>query len=137
VVVGARRLLTIDHARDGITHLGLRTNISVSVRYLAAWLSGTGAVAIDGLNEDSATAEISRAQVWQWAHHRMILAGPEKTRVTNDLVRAYLDETIEKLTFEGVYDAHLLSQARCVFEQVALADDFPLFVTLVAYDQLP
>ena len=60
---------------DGITRAGLDTNISVGLRYLASWLSGTGAAAIDDLMEDAATAEISRAQVWQWVHHQVTLAG--------------------------------------------------------------
>jgi malate synthase len=130
-------LLTVDHPRDGITTAGLATNVSVGLRYLASWLAGTGAAAIDDLMEDAATAEISRAQVWQWAHHRMTLAGPDRAVVTKDLVRDLLDEIVEKLTADGTYDAHLLSQARDVFEQVALADDFPAFLTLAAYELLP
>jgi malate synthase len=135
--VGRARLLTVDHPRDGITTAGLATNISVGLRYLASWLSGTGAAAIDDLMEDAATAEISRAQVWQWAHHRMTLAGPDGTVVTKDLVRDLLDEIVEQLTADGTYHADLLSQARDVFEQVALADDFPTFLTLAAYELLP
>ena len=137
VHVGPGRLLTVDRPRDGITAAGLATNISVGVRYLASWLSGTGAAAIDDLMEDAATAEISRAQVWQWAHHGMTLAGPDRTVVTKDLVRDLLDETVEKLIADGTYDADLLSQARDVFERVALADDFPTFLTLAAYELLP
>jgi len=87
--------------------------------------------------EDAATAEISRAQVWQWAHHRMTLAGPDRTEVTKDLVRDLMDETVEKLNADGRYDADLLDRARDVFERVALADDFPPFLTLDAYELLP
>ncbi len=137
VHVGAGRLLTVDRPRDGITPAGLATNISVGLRYLASWLSGTGAAAIDDLMEDAATAEISRAQVWQWAYYHMTLAGPEKTVVTKELVTKLLDETVERLVADGTYDADLLSQARDVFEQVALADDFPDFLTLPAYELLP
>jgi malate synthase len=57
--------------------------------------------------------------------------------VTKDLVRDLLDEIVEKLTADGTYHADLLSQARDVFEQVALADDFPTFLTLAAYELLP
>ena len=78
VAVGPARLLTVEHPRDGITMAGLSTNISVGLRYLVSWLSGTGAAAIDDLMEDAATAEISRAQVWQWAHHQVTLAGPAR-----------------------------------------------------------
>ncbi|HXR21537.1 MAG TPA: malate synthase A [Acidimicrobiales bacterium] len=137
VAVGRARLLRVDHPRDGITAAGLATNVSVGLRYLASWLSGTGAAAIDDLMEDAATAEISRAQVWQWAHHRMTLAGPDRTEVTKDLVRDLMDETVEKLNADGRYDADLLDRARDVFERVALADDFPPFLTLAAYELLP
>lgn len=137
VVVGPRRLLSVDHPHDGITRGGLDTNISVGLRYLASWLSGTGAAAIDDLMEDAATAEISRAQVWQWAHHRMPLAAPDGARVTPELVRQLLDETVERLVAAGTYDRELLAKARGVFETVALADDFPAFLTLPAYELLP
>ena len=79
VHVGPARLLRVDHPSDGITSAGLATNISVGLRYLASWLSGTGAAAIDDLMEDTATAEISRAQVWQWrADYQVTLAGPDR-----------------------------------------------------------
>ena len=136
VAVGPGRLLTVDRSRDSITMAGLHTNISVGLRYLVAWLSGTGAAAIDDLMEDAATAEISRAQVWQWVHHRMTLAGPERTLVTAELVRSMLDETEKELT-DGGYDPELVRNARAVFEQVSLADDFPTFLTLPAYELLP
>jgi malate synthase len=137
VAVGPARLLTVDRPIDGITRRGLDTNISVGLRYLASWLSGVGAAAIDDLMEDAATAEISRAQVWQWVHHGVTLAGPEKTVVTADLVRLLLDQSEQELAAAGVYEPELLSQARSVFEQVALADDFPAFLTLPAYELLP
>ena len=64
-----------------VTMDGLTTNISVALRYLAAWVGGSGAVAIDNLMEDAATVEISRAQVWQWIHNEVTLAeGPKITR---------------------------------------------------------
>ncbi len=137
VFVGPARLLTIDRPVDSVTRAGLDTNISVGLRYLASWLSGTGAAAIDDLMEDAATAEISRGQLWQWVHHRVILAGPNQTAVTADLVRQLLDETVSSLSESGEYDAAVLVDARSVFEQVALADDFPPFLTLPAYELLP
>jgi malate synthase len=136
VAVGPARLLTVERPRDGITEAGLRTNISVGLRYLVSWLSGTGAAAIDDLMEDAATAEISRAQVWQWVHHRVTLAGPDRTLVTGELVRRIIDETVAELTTVG-QDPELVQRARDVFEQVALADDFPAFLTLPAYQLLP
>jgi malate synthase len=134
VHVGPSRLLEVTRPADGITRAGLDTNISVGLRYLASWLSGTGAAAIDDLMEDAATAEISRAQVWQWVHHQVTLA--DGTPVSAELVRRLLDEALVALTDAG-QDAAVLAQARAVFEQVALADDFPTFLTLPAYELLP
>jgi malate synthase len=134
VHVGPSRLLDVSVPPNGITRAGLDTNISVGLRYVASWLSGTGAAAIDDLMEDAATAEISRAQVWQWVHHQVTLS--DGTPVTAEFVRHLLDEAVTSLIEAGL-DAELLSQARSVFEQVALADDFPTFLTLPAYDLLP
>ncbi|MGH9106834.1 MAG: malate synthase A [Acidimicrobiales bacterium] len=136
VEVDRRQLLTVEHPPGGTTRAGLETNISVGVRYLASWLGGTGAAAIDDLMEDAATAEICRAQVWQWAHHQVALAGPDGAVVTKALVRQMLDQTVERMSCGGAYDAGLLGKARDVFEQVALADDFPAFLTLPAYELL-
>ena len=134
VHVGAARLLECAGRPDGITGAGLDTNISVGLRYLASWLSGTGAAAIDDLMEDAATAEISRAQVWQWVHHQVTL--PDGTPVTADLVRGAARRGRRHVAGAG-HDADLLRQARAIFEQVALADDFPTFLTLPAYELLP
>ena len=142
VQVGPGRLLTVDRPRDSITMEGLRTNIDVGLRYLASWLSGTGAAAIHDLMEDAATAEISRAQVWQWVHHRICIdvpgdSGTEHVCITAELVRGLMDEVQAELAAEGAFDADTLRQARDVFEQVSLADDFPTFLTLPAYELLP
>jgi malate synthase len=134
VRVAAAALLDVSRAADGITRAGLDTNISVGLRYVASWLSGTGAAAIDDLMEDAATAEISRAQVWQWVHHQVTLS--DGTPVTATLVRDLLDESVESLVAGGL-DGALIGAARAIFEQVALADDFPSFLTLPAYQLLP
>src|SRR5205814_7725827 len=81
---------------DPITEQGLRTNISVGVQYLEAWLRGSGAVPIFNLMEDAATAEISRAQVWQWIRHsRGALTNGRK--VTKQLFRSVLGDELEKI----------------------------------------
>jgi malate synthase len=82
--------------------------------------------------EDAATAEISRAQVWQWVHHQIPMT-PGGAVVTPELVRQRADKTVDELTAAG-YDHQLLVKARDVFELVALADDFPPFLTLSAYE---
>lgn len=135
-------LLKVSCPPGGITLEGLQTNLSVGIRYLVAWLSGTGAVAIDDLMEDAATAEISRSQVWQWVHHHRRLAnGPSsdgETVITAALVRSLLDELTDRLVSSdgGSYDASLVKLAREVFESVALADEFPPFLTIAAYEYL-
>jgi malate synthase len=137
VVVGPRRLLTVEHPEDGITLAALEANISVSLRYLASWLSGAGAAAIDDLMEDVASAEVSRAQVWQWAHHQMPLAGLGRARVTKGLVQHMAEEALRSLAAEGVYREELLRDARKVFEELVLSQDFQPFLTVPAYELLP
>ncbi|HMC39402.1 MAG TPA: malate synthase A [Acidimicrobiales bacterium] len=137
VQVGPGRLLTVDRPRNSISMAGLRTNIDVGLRYLASWLSGTGAAAIHDLMEDAATAEISRAQVWQWVHHDICFQEPEHKCVTPELVRELLDETQSQLEADGAFPGDTLCQARDVFEQVSLADEFIPFLTLPAYELLP
>ena len=73
VVVDAGRLLDVAVPDSSITEAGLRNNVAVCLRYLESWLRGTGAVAVFNLMEDVATAEIARAQVWQWCHHGVML----------------------------------------------------------------
>jgi malate synthase len=132
VEIKAADLLAVTRPEGGITEAGLDTNIDVGIRYIASWLSGTGAAAIHDLMEDAATAEISRAQVWQWIHHRIPLT-PGGAVVTSELVRQRADKTIDELASAG-YDPELLVRARDVFELVALAEDFLPFLTLPAYE---
>ena len=99
---------------------GLHNNVSVGIQYLAAWLQGSGAVAIFNLMEDAATSEISRSQVWQWLAH---------AEVAREDVVAAIEEEIGKL--DGDY-----SEARELFEQVALGDEFVEFLTLPAYERI-
>jgi malate synthase len=118
VAVGAADLLDFEIPGGEVTDDGLRTNVSVGVRYIHSWLNGVGAAAIDNLMEDAATAEISRSQVWQWVH-----ATPP--RFTTGDVRAEVDSVREGM-----------EQAAELFEQVALADEFVEFLTLPAYELL-
>jgi malate synthase len=134
VVVSAAQLLDVRCPPGGVTAAGLATNVSVGLRYVASWLSGTGAAAIDDLMEDAATAEISRAQVWQWVHHGIQLA--EGPVVTGDRVLAMVDEEAQRLRSDG-WDADTVAHAREVFVKVALADQMMPFLTLPAYEYLP
>jgi malate synthase len=108
-------LLSIPDTPGEITEQGLRTNVSVGIRYLDAWLHGVGAAAIDNLMEDAATAEISRSQVWQWV--RTGRFAPEDVRAEAAGVDA--DE-----------------EAKQLFLELALADELEEFLTLSAYDRL-
>ncbi len=125
VRVTARDLLTVP---DGaITEAGLRLNVDVGIQYLAAWLAGTGCVPIYNLMEDAATAEISRTQVWQWVRHAARLA--DGRTVTPRLVRELTARELEHKG-EGV------ALAARLFEEMMTGDEFPEFLTLVAYDHI-
>ena len=115
-----------------VTIEGVRGNINVGIQYIAAWLGGTGAVAINNLMEDVATAEISRSQIWQWLRHSVSTS--EGTPITEALVRSIAGDTIAELEVDGYPNPELLHAARKVFEEVALGDDFIDFLTLSAYE---
>ncbi len=116
----AADLLDVASTPGEITLEGLHNNVSVGIQYLAAWLQGSGAVAIFNLMEDAATSEISRSQVWQWLQHG---------KVARADVEAAIEEEVAKL--DGDY-----REARSLFEQVALGDDFVEFLTLPAYEHI-
>jgi len=127
VSVTPEQLLDVAGVPGDRTMAGLRANVEVALRYLAAWLGGNGAVGIHGLMEDAATAEISRSQVWQWVHAGVQLDTGDT--VTAELVRGVVAEEVA-----GIGELPHLNEARRLFEQVALADDFPDFLTLPAYE---
>jgi malate synthase len=116
----AADLLDVASTPGEITMAGLHNNVSVGIQYLAAWLQGSGAVAIFNLMEDAATSEISRSQVWQWLRHG---------KVARSDVEDAIGEEVGKLG-DG-YD-----EARELFEQVALGDEFVEFLTLPAYEHI-
>jgi malate synthase len=126
VQVTAQDLLSV--VRGEITSDGLRWNIDVGLQYLESWLRGSGCVPIYNLMEDAATAEICRAQVWQWVKHGATLS--DGRRVTQELVRNVIDEQKNKLG-----GARMDSAAR-IYDQMMTSPDFPEFLTLVAYDYI-
>jgi malate synthase len=134
VQVTAADLLDLAATPGEITREGLRSNVEVALLYLEAWLRGNGAVGIHNLMEDAATAEISRSQIWQWVHNQSKLE--DGTTITAELVRSVLDQELARiLAGEGADVAGArFTEARRLFEQVALADDFADFLTLPAYD---
>ncbi|ADG87861.1 malate synthase [Thermobispora bispora] len=136
VSVTAEDLLAVSKTPGQITEAGLRNNVDVGIRYLAAWMGGQGAAAIHNLMEDAATAEICRSQVWQWIHNDVDLADTGE-RVTRELVERVIEEELAKIAQEPGYDADLYAKATELFKEVALDDDFVEFLTLPAYARLP
>ncbi|GAA4582114.1 malate synthase A [Planotetraspora phitsanulokensis] len=135
VHVTAEDLLSVSKTPGQITETGLRNNVDVALRYLAAWMGGLGAVAIHNLMEDAATAEISRSQVWQWIHNDIELADTGAV-VTRDLVERIISEELAAIAEEPGYDEGLYAQATALFKEVALDDDFAEFLTLPAYARM-
>jgi malate synthase len=119
VDVAAADLLDVRVPEGEITDEGVRANVSVGLRYLESWLRGTGAVAIYNLMEDAATAEISRSQIWQWLRHG---------RIDRDTVVAFEDAELAEAG-EGRW-----TDARALFDAVALSEELPEFLTIPAYE---
>jgi malate synthase len=134
VSVGAEDLLAVGRTPGERTEQGLRGNIRVGIQYLHSWLSGNGAAGIDNLMEDAATAEISRSQVWQWMHSRVRLDSGDA--VTRELVALLVQEEYAALARQLGTDDGLLPEARRLFEESAVADDYPAFLTLAAYESV-
>jgi malate synthase len=133
VEVEAEELLKVQVSGGRVTEAGVRSNISVAVQYLAAWLGGSGAVAINNLMEDAATAEISRSQLWQWIRHG---ARTEDGKpITRERCRRILKEETDVLLAAGA-DPGRLAPAGELLEGLFSADQFPEFLTLTAYDKL-
>ncbi|MBZ6372814.1 MAG: malate synthase A [Microbacterium hominis] len=127
VEVTASQLIDV-HIGLPISTGGVYANVSVAIRYIEAWLRGLGAVAIDGLMEDAATAEISRSQVWQWIHQ------DRSTEDGTKITREYIEELIARVLGEVERrDGDRFDDAAEIFRTVALGDDFPTFLTLGAY----
>ncbi|MFE4950047.1 malate synthase A [Leifsonia sp. NPDC056665] len=133
VHVTAADLLDVTTAGGTVTDAGVRSNVSVALRYIEAWLRGTGAVAIDGLMEDAATAEISRSLLRQWIENRVVTA--EGTPVDRALVAGILAEECMRLRSAartgGVADR--FDDAAELLAEVSLAEEFPTFLTIPAY----
>jgi malate synthase len=135
VHVDADDLLDVKSTPGTVTSEGLHGNVNVSLQYLEAWLRGSGAVGINNLMEDAATAEISRSQIWQWVHNKTTLS--DGTVITPELVRDVVRSELTAIREQvgaDTYAAGQFEQAGALFEEVALSDDFPDFLTLPAYD---
>ncbi|HET7055754.1 MAG TPA: malate synthase A [Thermomicrobiales bacterium] len=127
----AAALLTTDIAGGQVTEAGLRTNISVAIQYLDNWLRGNGAAAINNLMEDAATAEISRAQIWQWIRHRVRTEDGEP--ITVERYRALRDEELAKLNNPA---GNRYADAATILNLLIESEAFIPFLTIPAYDFL-
>lgn len=135
VAMVAQDLLTVPTGQ--ITMAGLRANINIGTLYLEAWLRGTGCVPLYDLMEDAATAEISRAQVWQWIKHSAKL--DNDCTITTDLVRQILKEELDSIKAkvgEESFNAGKYRLAGEIFEDIATHEEFIEFLTLPAYKYL-
>jgi len=125
----------LEFATGPITEAGLRTNVSVGLQYLEAWLGGLGCVPINNLMEDAATAEISRAQVWQWIRHpKGVLEDGRK--VTVELFRQIMAEELAKIRArlgEQEYAGRHFQRASELFDRITTEDSFVEFLTLPGY----
>ncbi|EHR52084.1 malate synthase A [Saccharomonospora marina XMU15] len=130
VEVDAPDLLNVASAGGEVTEQGVRSNINVALRYLDAWLRGSGAAAIFNLMEDAATAEIARCQVWQWLRNGTKL--DDGTLVTHELAWQWLEEELADVRAE-LGTGNRLDDAREIFAEAALGEKLPNFFTTAAY----
>ncbi|MDN0081499.1 malate synthase A [Crenobacter sp. SG2305] len=119
-----------------ITETGLRMNINVGIQYLGAWISGSGAVPIHNLMEDAATAEISRAQIWQWIRSPKGVLNDGR-KVTHELFAELAADEVAKLRDEyGSKWTKQYEDAAEMFKMLTTSDDFVEFLTLPGYEYL-
>jgi malate synthase len=132
VRVTAADLIDVSVPGGAVTEAGVRANISIGLAYLASWLAGNGAAAINNLMEDAATAEISRSQLWQWRVHGIALA--DGGTLTPDRYASIRDEELAKLR-EASPDSPW-TDAAALLDGLVLPDAFAEFLTLDAYDRM-
>jgi malate synthase len=136
VAVAAADLTNFQVPGGTITEEGVRHNITVAIQYLASWFSGRGAAAIYNLMEDAATAEISRAQIWQWLSNQESLS--DSTVITKELIKSWINEEMEKIAevYREQFDKKTFKKARTAFEELIFTEHFIEFLTLPTYQQL-
>lgn len=134
--ISARDLLTVP--QGAITEQGLRNNISVGIQYMAHWLEGNGCVPLNNLMEDAATAEIARAQVWQWVHHpRGVLQdGRNVDLALVQDIKAQEVQAIRQAVGDHRFESFAYERAAALFMDIIANPDFEEFLTLKAYEQL-
>jgi len=135
VHVSAAELQDFRVPGGAVTLAGVRLNVSVALQYLNAWLGGQGAVGINNLMEDTATAEISRAQLWQWLHANVPLA--DGGVLTRDLYARIVREELDTLARMPGGGATHLDAAATLLDNLVLGDAFVEFLTIPASRLLP
>lgn len=138
VNITAADLLNFASPAGRITEEGLRLNLNVALLYLESWLSGRGAAALYNLMEDTATAEISRAQVWQWIHHDQAQL-PDGRKITAALCRQLMAEEldkIEQLLGEKAFKSGQFATARNLLDKLITTPHFEDFLTIPGYEYL-
>jgi malate synthase len=125
-------LLDVRVAGGQVTELGLRTNVSVALQYVESWFRGVGAVAINNLMEDAATAEISRTQLWQWIRHRVSL--PHGGTITAELYRKVREQELASLR-ASANEGSRWQDAADLLDKLVLGE-FQEFLTVAGYERL-
>lgn len=134
LTVDLSELLDISSAKGKVTERGVRTNANVALLYIESWLRGVGAAALYNLMEDAATAEISRAQLWQWIRHRTKL--DDGRTMTASLYQTICEEeynSIRKQFTESGHETLSLATARLILDRLVLGQTFEVFLTTRAY----
>jgi malate synthase len=131
------QLLDIASAGGVITENGIRLNIRVSLLYIESWLRGVGAAALYNLMEDAATAEISRAQLWQWIRHSAVIEGGMVFSETmyRQMRREEFDLLLDQFLKEK-REVNFLHEAQLILDRLVLHENFEEFLTLKAYDHV-
>jgi malate synthase len=137
VYITAGDLLAVRSTAGSITEAGVRGTIRIGVRYLSAWLTGSGSTAIDNVMIDTSAAEFSRAQLWQWLNHEVELSNGQT--LTPALIEAMIDDECTAIRTEVGADGWgtgRFDDACRLFRELALCDEFADFLTVSAYDLL-
>ena len=135
--IDREQLLDISSARGQVTEGGIRLNIKVSIQYIESWLRGVGAAALYNLMEDAATAEISRAQLWQWIRHSAVIEGGKVFSETmyRQMRREEFDLLLDQFQNEN-REVNFLHDAQLILDRLVLHENFEEFLTLKAYDHV-
>ncbi|MEO6693955.1 MAG: malate synthase A, partial [Ignavibacteria bacterium] len=136
VKIEAKDLLAVP--KGEITETGLRQNINIALQYLEAWLNGNGCVPIYNLMEDAATAEISRAQIWQWIQHENGKLENGK-KITKELYSKIVNEELNKIkemVGEQKFIESKYETATELFNRLSTDKNFSDFLTTIAYNKI-